>query len=226
MLAHQCRVLRNLFLPLFSHMSDHIRKYEVWADKYDEGILASRLLAYLSAAGEIRWTRTDYYPCDWQVKCSFIQTLPFFWTFMDVDVDMEQWQDRYPLLPVCEYIIRQTIQGTLHRASRPAWCVRDISPTLVRALRIGMLEAHVAPPCPLETLWCPRESDEMGIVKRLRAWHLRTRWCATCCLTVSGMAFASELVTQYSYGNWLDLLQVAEESTSALLTVGKHLPIY
>ena len=211
----QRRVIRGVFAPLFDGLLKHIPCYRVWVDPQDEATLAVRLLTFLWGTRGFQWTRgasSRTVAPGWRSCCDAMATLVFFWTYIDVDMDLDRWQERYPMLPVCEHLLRRVVRGT--RATMTI-DVGELSyrqtHSLYRAMRLASLESHV--PGARCVLWQPTERGEMDTVCALRRSHMRARWLVTCCLTVSGMAFASESVAQFYVGDWWDVLEVSECGT-------------
>ena len=186
--AKLVNTVRRELLPLFDFIRNRATTYFVTDD--DETEIAMHLTRYL-------WPRT--------AARRLIDTLPFFWSFYAVDVDIYTWHQRFPFEETVRAIMdeaSETDLRTLHEGS--------IEPTLSRQLRITFLQRTIGVPNELELMTSDYHvNNKTRQLKKL--WKARRHalmqgtWYVHC-------SFVFPMTAAFLWGGsrWIDVLCSAE----------------
>ena len=186
---------RRMLAPTFAWFRARIPTYAMVRDE-DEKEMAYRLLGWLRAK------RVAY------DGVHVGATLGFWWSFVDVDVDMQGWGYRMPLLAMVTALMDD---GFAHGPSH-------LSDSLARAVRLRTLDRLLA--SPFGPTWAVqlRRSPrcEMQALGSLRHRHVQLVWVVRCATWRVGLHVVLGPVLDCLFGGhrWLDVLAgVAETST-------------
>jgi hypothetical protein len=192
------KLARNVLAPVFDTLRDRVEAYDT--SEKDEEVIAHRLLRWLSTVVG-------------HGRVPLAATLPFWWSYVDVDVDMECWHGRLHLPAIIGFLMDDVRSHTVRDGIRTRG--RD---SLERAWRLRDLHSLVAVP----GAWCRRSCHIMDVVRSdaeeerelrdLRLWYGDITWMVKACLGRRKMSFAWERVSGMLHGgpSWLDLLERAE----------------
>ena len=175
-----------------------------------------RMLHFLSTTRAFHWELIDG---TWKSRCHPVDLLPFFWTYVVLDLDLECWHVRFPFVPVCTYLIQWNL--ALTRAVCCDTLCDSSAEALATAFRLTMVETYVVPVVPvgpvLGTTWDGSPYPSLTTMRALHDRHRRASWLATCCMTVRGLGFASELVSHFYVGDWLLLLELVDVTVNGIV---------
>ena len=192
--VHLMACARRMLEPVFAWFRARIPTYTMVRDE-DEKEMAYRLLG---------WLRAQRVPYD---GVHVGTTLGFWWSFVDVDVDMEGWGDRMPLLAM----VTALMDGGF------AHCPSHLSDSLARAVRLRTLDRLLASPCgPTWAVQLRRSPRcEMQALGSLRHRHVRLVWVVRCTTWRLGLHVVLGPVLTCLFGGhrWMDVLAVAEAPT-------------
>jgi hypothetical protein len=191
------RLARIVLAPLFDTLRGRVEAYDTSVK--DEEAIAHRLLQWLSTAVG-------------HGRVPLAVTLPFWWSYVDVDVDMECWHGRLPLPGIVGFLMDDVRSHTVRN-----WIRTRGTDTLERAWWLRDLRSLVAAP----KAWCGschimdvvRSDAAAGRELRdLRRWYGALSWTVKVCLGRRTVSFAWERVAAMLHGgpSWPDLLERAE----------------
>ena len=173
--------------------------------------LARRLVRFLSD-GAYR------HPVYSGVAATMSDTLLFLWTFIDVDVDMYGWQDRFPFVGLFDKILASMPQNALGQLLRKApfneAYVRQPyrSETLCRYVRQYALHRAADDPAPGPERILRCKAAEAHAITVTRHRFLRRRWALLQVLWRRLVPWALVHVADLLWGcaSWLGVLECAE----------------
>ena len=164
---------RRMLSPVFAWFRRAVPSYGSVVRVEDENEIAFRLLGWL------RSQRVSY------DRVRVGSTIDFWWSFVDVDLDLENWGDRLPLVPMVTALID----------AGP--CGRDLSDTLARAVRLRQLDRLLA--SPFGPTWAVQLRRSPG-VRCMRFGPCATT-TSTCCGPCKGWPGGSGC-TRSSVSSW------------------------
>jgi hypothetical protein len=144
-------------------------------------------------------------------------TLPFLWTYMDVDVDLHGWQDRFPFAPLFDRILASMTQQGLCRlhtepSTSPWWRMSDTMRRYVRMCALGRAADDWRTPERVLTA-----ATEARTIRSMRLVFLRRRWALQQVLWRLQASWALGPVARLVWGctSWLGVLERAEPAEPA-----------
>lgn len=145
-------------------------------------------------------------------------TLLFLWTYIDVDVDLYGWQDRFPFVGLFDKILASMPQNALGQLQRVApFCKAGVrqpyrSETLGRYLQHYALHRAADDAVPRPERIMRSEAAEAHAIRATRHRFLRRRWALAQVLWRRSVPWALVHVADLLWGcvSWLGVLERAE----------------
>ena len=182
---------RRMLSPVFAWFRRAVPSYGSVVRVEDENEIAFRLLGWL------RSQRVSY------DRVRVGSTIDFWWSFVDVDLDLENWGDRLPLVPMVTALID----------AGP--CGRDLSDTLARAVRLRQLDRLLASPFgPTWAVQLRRSPEcEMHALRALRHHHVHLLRSVQRVAWRLGVHPVVGVILDFLWGGcrWVDTLAATEQ---------------